>query len=66
MQLEPLGKFGYAQFIYVAEKLFKHVERVRDRLNYVVCFVASDHRFSSPAATAHIGGFGAVWKSVLI
>jgi hypothetical protein len=44
MQLEPLGKFRNAQFIDVAEKLFEHVERVRDGLDDVVGFISSDHR----------------------
>jgi hypothetical protein len=44
MQLKPLGKFRNAQFIDVAEKLFEHVERVRDGLDDVVGFVSSDHR----------------------
>jgi hypothetical protein len=46
MQLEPLGEFRNAEFIDVAEKLFEHVERVRDGLDQVVGFIASDH-FSS-------------------
>ena len=44
MQLEPLGKFRDAEFIDVAEKLFEHVERVRDGLDDVVGFISSDHR----------------------
>jgi hypothetical protein len=46
MQLEPLRQFSYAQFIGLAEKLFEHVERMRDGLDHVVGFVASDHRNS--------------------
>jgi len=51
MQLEPLGKFSYSQFIDIAEELFEHIERVGDGLDEVVGFVASDHFFqrtSSP------------------
>jgi hypothetical protein len=51
MQLEPLGKFSYSQFIDIAEELFEHIERVGDGLDKVVGFVASDHFFqrtSSP------------------
>ena len=43
MQLEPLRQFRNAEFIDVAEKLFEHVERMRDGLDYVVGFIASDH-----------------------
>src|SRR5208283_4979972 len=46
VQLEALGKFSHAQFVDVAEELFEHVERVRDRLNNVVCLFAT--QFSSP------------------
>ena len=46
MQLEPFGKLRYAEFIDVAEELFEHVERMRDGLDYVVGFIASDHFFS--------------------
>src|SRR5258708_31635034 len=45
MQLEPLGKFRHTEFIYVDEELFEHVERMRDGLDYVVGFIASDHFF---------------------
>ena len=45
MQLEPFGKFRHAEFIDVAEELFEHVERMRDGLDYVVGFIASDHFF---------------------
>jgi len=46
VQLEPLGQFRNAEFIDVAEKLFEHVERMRDGLDQVVGFIASDHSFS--------------------
>jgi hypothetical protein len=49
MQLEPLGKFRHAEFVDVAEELFEHVERMRDGLDYVVGFIASDHRVSDTA-----------------
>ena len=39
MQLEALGKFRNAEFVDVAEKLFEHVERVRDGLDDVVGFI---------------------------
>src|SRR5216683_992804 len=45
MQLEPFRKFSDAEFVDLAKELLKHVERMRDGLNYVVCFVASDHQF---------------------
>jgi hypothetical protein len=43
VQLEPFGKFGYAKFVNLAEKLLEHVERMRDRLDDVVGFIAADH-----------------------
>ena len=43
VQLEPFGKFGYAKFIDLAEKLLEHVERMRDGLDDVICFIAADH-----------------------
>jgi hypothetical protein len=43
VQLEPLGKFGNAKFIDFAEKLLQHVERMRNRLNNVISFIASNH-----------------------
>src|SRR5579862_5552207 len=47
MELEPLGQFGDAELVDVAEELLHHVERMRDRLDQVVGFVASDcHRES--------------------
>src|SRR5260370_17590965 len=51
MQLEPLGKFRDAKFIAFAQELFEHVERVRNGLDNVVSFIASDHFFSTSAAT---------------
>src|SRR5579862_9181841 len=45
MELEPFGEFRHAEFIDVAEELFEHVERMRDGLNYVVGFIASNHFF---------------------
>ena len=45
MQLEPLGKFRDAEFIDFAEKLFEHVERMRNGLDNVVSFIAPDHVF---------------------
>src|SRR5208282_2520874 len=44
VQLEPLGEFRHAEFVNVAEELLEHVERMSDGLDYVVGFVASDHR----------------------
>jgi hypothetical protein len=51
MQLEPLGKFGHAKFVDLAEKLLQHIKRMRNRLNNVVGFIASNHGvlFSYPA-----------------
>ena len=46
VQLEPFGKFGYAKFVNLAEKLLEHVERMCDGLDEVVGFVASDHKCS--------------------
>jgi hypothetical protein len=43
VQLEPFGKFGYAKFVNLAEKLLEHVKRMRDRLDDVVGFIAADH-----------------------
>src|ERR1700689_4071959 len=43
MQLEPLGKFRPSKFVNFTEKLFEHVERMRDGLNNVVCLFAPNH-----------------------
>jgi hypothetical protein len=69
MKLKPLGKFRHAEFIDVAEELFEHVERVRDGLDYVVGFIASDHFFSFFSIYAAIRRMRcciAVCKSVLL
>ena len=66
MQLEPLGKFRNAEFIDVAEELFEHVERMRDGLDYVVGFIASDHRFSVSTLATRKTERSAVCKSVLL
>src|SRR5713226_9425466 len=61
VQLEPFGKFGYAKFIDLAEELLEHVEGMRNRLDEVVGFIASDHsQFWCPAfvlrlAPTHFG-----------
>ena len=66
MQLEALGKFGHAEFIDLAEELFEHVERVRDGLNDVVGFVATDHFLFSVYAGGSQGRSSTLCKSVLL
>src|SRR6202451_3282908 len=65
MQLEPLREFRNPEFIDVAKKLFEHIERMRDGLDQVVGFVASDHFFSVYACDPQ-DGRTAVCKSVLL
>jgi hypothetical protein len=43
VQLETFGKFGYAKFVNLAEKLLEHVKCMRDGLDDVVGFIAADH-----------------------
>jgi hypothetical protein len=69
MQLEALGKFRHTEFIDVAKELFEHVERMRDGLDYVVGFIASNHFFnffSIYAAIRRMSCYIAVCKSVLL
>src|SRR3977135_3908580 len=43
MQLETLGKLRDPELIDFAEELFEYVERMRHRLNNVVCLLAAHH-----------------------
>src|SRR5262249_52981080 len=51
VELEPLRKFGYSEFVYVAKELFQHVQRMCDGLDDVIGFVTPDHRIPSVVAT---------------
>ena len=68
MQLETLGKFGDAEFIDFAEKLFEHVERMRNRLDNVVCFIAPEPWTAILLERRRDGATNRVrfWKNVLI
>ena len=67
VQLEPFGKFGYAKFVDLAEKLLEHVERMRDRLDDVVGFIPADHKCSIFVSGVRYRKLEeALWKSVLI
>jgi hypothetical protein len=67
VQLEPFGKFGYAKLVDLAEKLLEHVERMRDRLDDVVGFIAADHSCSILVSGVRYRKLTeALWKSVLI
>ena len=66
MQLEALGKFGYAKLIDIAKKLLHHVERVRDRLDQVIGFVASDYHLEFSNERPPDQPDGSFWEGVLI
>ena len=66
VQLEALGKFGDAEFVDLAEKLFEHVESVRNRLDDVVGFVAPDHGELSSNAAVTEQRIEPIWKNVLL